>query len=338
MNLLQGKPLRILVLFHSLSGETNSIVQEICEGLKDGFENERKIPVHFVRQPIQTSPSFPFPWKSLFSFFDCMPETVDEKVRDKHLKHARVVNPPHPELNTTTDEAFDLVILGWQTWFLSPSLPVSLALSNPSYGRILSNNIPLFLVGTHRNMWHRASRTLHKALHATRIVGQADFVQPSTFLRSVTGTLRWQLQGEKPPVGGATQSQAAARSAGRAFALQHDTTVAPATLHRSTSRRPPLFQAGAPYRPLLAWMESAFFPIKLAFARAMGLFPPGSLGRKIVTVLYIPFLLASIVLLAAPTLAMGAIIGRSKSTPNDNLGSSQSSPGASQANTRAKTS
>ncbi|MFJ6799039.1 hypothetical protein [Streptomyces sp. NPDC091268] len=60
---------------------------------------------------IETVPRYPYPWR-VREFFECMPEALNGE-------------PPTP-VPTGLDpaERFDLVIIGWQVWFLSPSLPI----------------------------------------------------------------------------------------------------------------------------------------------------------------------------------------------------------------------
>ena len=68
----------------------------------------------------------------------------------------RAVRPPPAGLASRSP---DLVVLGWQTWFLSPALPVALALRAPAWRAVLRGR-RVVTVGTHRNMWHAAQAAL----------------------------------------------------------------------------------------------------------------------------------------------------------------------------------
>lgn len=95
---------KILVVYFTQTGQLRRIIDHVVAPLegKATVVYEEIVPV----QP------FPFPW-SKQEFFDAMPETVLGKPRNiMPLK----VNP---------DEHFDLVIMAYQPWFLSPSQPVA---------------------------------------------------------------------------------------------------------------------------------------------------------------------------------------------------------------------
>jgi hypothetical protein len=311
--------LRVLLIQHSLSGETKTATHEFVRGLRDGLlENDapgNNRYLDLVEQRIETEPPFRFPW-NVWSFFDVMAETVASSVRIKKNAHSWTVRAPIIMAQPEQDQSggFDLVVLGWQTWFLSPSLPVRLAIHDPRY-QSLFQMAPVLLIGTHRNMWHRASRTLcHELTHDAHVqlVGPGiNFVQSSAFLVSVVKTLRWQLQGEPIDAGtggGATNAKEQAYSVGYDFAKQYTASNSGGGESSSTRNWPATYQGGKAYSTTLAFMEDLWFPLKRVAALVMGLFPPGSLYRKIVTVLYVPLLLSAIVLIAPPVLFVGSIL------------------------------
>jgi hypothetical protein len=86
--------LRVLLVQHSLSGETNTATHEFLRGMKDGIEHDDCWPnrrFELVEQRIETEPPFSFPW-NVWSFFDVMAETVAPSVRIKS-KHWTVKEP-----------------------------------------------------------------------------------------------------------------------------------------------------------------------------------------------------------------------------------------------------
>jgi hypothetical protein len=309
--------LRVLLIQHSLSGETNTATHEFLRGLSDGAADLHNLQVAVVEHNIRARPAFQFPW-DFWSFFDVMPETVVPSVRVRNAQHWSVEAPtlektvssdPAPSSSSSGGKSFDLVVLGWQTWFLSPSLPVRLAVHDPEY-QPLFRKAPVLLIGTHRNMWHRASRTLRRELKDNanaKVIGGINFVQSSAFLVSVVKTLRWQLRGEID-ASGATNAKDQAFAEGRNFLKQYQNGNWPAN-----------YEAGKPYSHTLALLEDVWFPCKSAACRFMGLFPPKSVSRKVITALYVPLLMSAILFVAPPVLFVGTIlteIKRKTATPN----------------------
>mmetsp|Transcript_3496 Transcript_3496/g.4796 ORF Transcript_3496/g.4796 Transcript_3496/m.4796 type:complete len:322 (-) Transcript_3496:1054-2019(-) len=297
---------RVLLLQHSLSGETNTATHEFIRGLEDGVRDQHNLVVDLVEQRIQTQPAFDFPW-NFWSFFAVMPETVDPFVHNKDSQHWQVEKPSldtpvessSPNISTKKkNNMFDLVVLGWQTWFLSPSLPVRMAVNDPDYQHLLQQ-APVLMIGTHRNMWHRASRTLRQELDAhahANIVGSINFVQSSAFLVSVVKTLRWQLGG-KIESSGATNAKDQAYAEGLDFANQY----------KEDGSWPVAYEAGKPYSETLAFLEDVWFPVKKTASSLMGAFPPDSVGRCVITVAYLPLILSAIVFLVPPILFVGTV-------------------------------
>lgn len=288
--------LRVLLIQYSLSGETNTATHEFLRGFKQRFSSQHDLDVEVVEERIQTSPSFPFPW-SFWSFFDVMPETVSSVIRtNTSLRQTRrTIEKPSPG---SDDESYDLVVLGWQTWYLSPSLPIRLVVNDPDYQKLL-RKAPVVVIGTHRNMWHRASRTLCRELNdqaGANVIGRINFVQSSPFLVSVVKTLRWQLAG-KIEAAGATNAKDQAFAEGQKFAKRYTNGSWPEGYYES----------GKPFSSTLALLEDIWFPVKWSVSTLMGVFPPESLGRKVATVLYMPLISSAIVFVAPPALFAGAI-------------------------------
>lgn len=299
--------LRVLLVQHSLSGETNTATHEFLNGFREGIkEDPLNLHLDVVEQQIETKPPFRFPW-DFWAFFDVMSETVVPDARGKDMQHWTIKKPNlvsiglvEEQTSSSTDQpGFDLIVFGWQTWFLSPSLPVRLAVNDPTYQKLLQK-APILLIGTHRNMWHRASRTLCRELKEnaqSKVVGGINFVQSSAFLVSVVKTLRWQLKGEIDS-SGATNAREQANTEGFNFAKRY----------AADHTWPENYQGGKPYSTSLAFLEDLWFPLKRAAALGMAMFPPESLYRRIITVLYLPLLLSAILILAPPVLFVGSIL------------------------------
>ncbi|HEY0609691.1 MAG TPA: hypothetical protein VGD35_08550, partial [Chitinophaga sp.] len=116
---------------------------------------------------------------------------------------------------------FDLVILAFQPWFLSPSQPVAAFLQSQDAARLLKGKNVITLIGA-RNMWLNAQETVKKYLYqiGAHLVGNIALVDTAPNLVSVITIVRWQFKGKKeatrflPPAGVQEKDiQAAARFA-----------------------------------------------------------------------------------------------------------------------------
>lgn len=178
---------KILVIYYSQTGQLKRMADVIAAPLQQQADivYEEIIPV----QP------FPFPW-SKKDFFDTMPETV--------LGRPCAIQPLKVDLNSH----FDLVILAFQPWFLSPSQPVAAFLQSQEAARLLKGRNVITLIGA-RNMWLNALETVKKYLYqiGAHLVGNIALVDTAPNLVSVITIVRWQFKGKKeatrflPPAG-----------------------------------------------------------------------------------------------------------------------------------------
>ena len=68
------------------------------------------------------------------------------------------------------------------------------------------------------------------------------------------------------------------------------------------------FQAGVERRVAIEGLEKIWWPVKVAFSAVMGIFPTNSVIRKMLTCIYVPFLLSTIVFVGAPIIMICSII------------------------------
>lgn len=178
---------KILVVYFTQTGQLRRIIDHVLEPLQG------KVSVTY--EEIVPERPFPFPW-SKQEFFDAMPETVLARPADiRPLK----VNP---------DEHFDLVILAYQPWFLSPSQPTAAFLQSPEAARLLKGKPVVTLLGC-RNMWLNAQEKTKKYLAdlGAHLVGNIVLVDKNPNLVSLITVLRWTGKGKKdaffifPPAG-----------------------------------------------------------------------------------------------------------------------------------------
>lgn len=147
---------KILAVYFSQSGQTRAIVESFLRPVvADGNE------VEYLQ--IKTVHQFPFPW-SIPAFFDTVPESVN-------------VIPTAVEPWQTKLERYDLIILGWQPWNLSPSIPFNSILQDEKF-KTLIKDTPVITISGCRNMWINAQEKNKKLLQAAgaRLVGNIALV------------------------------------------------------------------------------------------------------------------------------------------------------------------
>lgn len=168
---------RILLITFSQTGQTPAIAKSLLSGL-----NKEVILDHIV---LEANKTFPFPWTS-FDFFSVMPDTVLEK--ELTLKPFSI----SPNTN------YDLVLLGWQPWFLSVNQPILQFLKDPQMAPILKSTPLISFLGC-RNMWVSANEKMKKHLAQLGVqhVGQLAMVNKSHNLISLITILAWMLKGIK---------------------------------------------------------------------------------------------------------------------------------------------
>jgi hypothetical protein len=201
----------VLVVSYSQTGQLADIVGEIVAPLRaagHAVHVETLVPVT----------SYPWPWP-LVDFIDVFPECV------------RLDPPPNRPLSPACAGPFDLVVVAYQVWYLSPSLPVTAFLQSPDARRLLGGK-PVVTVVACRNMWLTAQATMSRLVREAggRLRDHLAFVDQGPALATFITTPRWVLTGRRdrflglPPAGVAPGEIRAASRFGRALAdaLAHD--------------------------------------------------------------------------------------------------------------------
>lgn len=170
---------KVLVLHFSQSGQLTEIVNNIANPLKS---ESVKIDYH----KIEMETPFPFPW-SKKEFYGVFPETflqIPEKTKPV----------PQNILNTS----YDLIIFGYQVWYLTPSLPTTSFL-NSADASILFANTPVVTVIGCRNMWYMSQEKMKKSLKnlKAQLVGNIALVDRSINHVSVITIAHWMFSGKK---------------------------------------------------------------------------------------------------------------------------------------------
>ncbi|HET9279790.1 MAG TPA: hypothetical protein VFN95_16455, partial [Flavitalea sp.] len=164
----------------SQSGQQMRILQSLTKPLLDAGHE-------VILEELKPLERFPFPW-SAYEFFNAFPETFTQQPI------------PLQALSANTHQDFDLVIMGYQPWFLTPSRPVSSFLQSKDGKRILQGRNVVTVLGC-RNMWLGAQEKVKRRLLEAdaRLVGHMALVDRSGNLTSLITILRWMFTGNKNP-------------------------------------------------------------------------------------------------------------------------------------------
>ena len=172
---------KVLVIHYSQSGQLSSVVQHFTQPLVDSPQ------VSVTFENIVPQEEYPFPWP-FFQFLDTFPEAV------------YLDSPPPQASDLHGDEAFDLVILAYQVWFLSPSLPVTGFLKSPLAAKLLKDTPVITLIAC-RDMWLMAQEEMKTLLSDVdaHLVGNVALVDEVGSIGSFLATPAWVLSGDRGP-------------------------------------------------------------------------------------------------------------------------------------------
>ena len=201
----------VLVVNYSQTGQLADVTAQVVEPLRTaGYQ------VH-LETLIPETP-FPWPWP-IIDFVDAFPECV------------QLDAPPLKPLQIAADAQFDLIILTYQVWYLSPALPMTAFLQSAEGKRLLQGKPVITLVAC-RNMWLSAQNTMQRLIAEAggQLRDHLAFTDQGHALATFITTPRWVLTGRRdcwlglPAAGVAPEEIRGARRFGRALAeaLDHD--------------------------------------------------------------------------------------------------------------------
>ncbi|MFS4431181.1 dialkylrecorsinol condensing enzyme DarA [Chryseobacterium sp. GVT01B] len=175
----------ILVIYYSQTGQLEDIVRNIAKP----FEAQKeKYDVTYYN--IQLKDDFPFPWPGDV-FFNTFPES--------YLQIPKEILPPSEEI---LNKKYDLILFGYQVWYLTPSIPIISFLKSGYAERILKDTPVVTISGT-RNMWMLSQEKLKVYLRdlQAKLVGNIALVDRHDNYTSVLTILRWLTTGQKEKSG-----------------------------------------------------------------------------------------------------------------------------------------
>jgi hypothetical protein len=168
----------VLVVYFSQTGQLKRLAESVCAPLKDDPE------IRLDWRELKPVRPYPFPWP-FFRFFDQFPEAVHQ------------IPPALQPLQLPAGQRYDLVILSYTVWFLSPCPPMTAFLKSPE-GRAVLRDTPVVTLVACRNMWLMAQEDIKRMLaeagarHSDNIVLTDRGSSLATFIT----TPRWMLTGK----------------------------------------------------------------------------------------------------------------------------------------------
>ena len=96
------------------------------------------------------------------------------------------------------ESKYDLIILGYQAWFLSPSIPVNSILTHPTVKNVLKDT-PVVTINGARNIWISAMERIKKILKSSdaKLVGNISLVDKHHNFVSFITIFHWMFKGKK---------------------------------------------------------------------------------------------------------------------------------------------
>ncbi|MFA5418654.1 MAG: hypothetical protein WC341_09365 [Bacteroidales bacterium] len=168
---------RVLVVTYTQSGQSEEIVTQVLAALRGQVE--------LVVEPLKPIPDYPFPWTGI-DFYDAMPESVE------------MIPSKLAPFQFNTDDHYDLIILGYPIWFLSPPIPITTFLKSKEAAKVMKNTPVLTVIGC-RNMWVNAQEDIKRmvAENEGKLVGNISLRDRHNNLLSVVTIIYWMGTGKK---------------------------------------------------------------------------------------------------------------------------------------------
>ncbi|MCF6223026.1 MAG: dialkylresorcinol condensing enzyme DarA [Flavobacteriaceae bacterium] len=170
----------VLVVYYTQSGQLLDIAKNITNELASSED------VNLSFYEIKLKENFPFPWDKS-TFYDAFPESFIQIPAD-------LTDLNNPLLK----QKYDLVVVAYQIWYLSPAVPINSFLKNKVAKQLLANTPVLTVIGC-RNMWVMAQEKMKKLLvdNGANLVGHISLFDRHPNHISVITIFDWAFSGVK---------------------------------------------------------------------------------------------------------------------------------------------
>jgi len=283
---------RILVVYYSQTGQLGSIARTLVEPLEAAED------CRVTCRALDPETPYPFPWP-FFDFLDVFPETV------------LLDPPPIRDPGLDAEARFDLVILAYTVWFLSPAPPITAFLKSDAGRRVLRDTPVITVVGC-RNMWLQAQEVIKGLLReaGAKHCDHVALTDRGSSIKTLFTTPRWMLTGRREPFWGIFPRAGIAEQDIRDSARFGESILEALRAGRLDGRAPVLRGLGAAAvddrlidserigkRSFLIWGR---------LIRAVG--PPGHPIRRAVLGAYVLFLIAMIATVVPVTMSLRVLL------------------------------
>jgi len=168
---------KILAIYYTQSGQMGDIMDTFTRPLVEAGAAVETV----VIRPVV---DYNFPWTGK-RFFSVMPSCVlgiPEQLEPLGLK----------------EKKYDLIILGYQPWFLSPSIPSNSLLQSEEF-KLLLKDTPVVTISAARNMWLNAFTRVRSMLKdaGAKHVGNIALIDKHPNPVSFVTIFYWMLSGKK---------------------------------------------------------------------------------------------------------------------------------------------
>jgi hypothetical protein len=178
MTAKESKKKHIVVFHYSQTGQLTSILSALTNPLEESG-------CRVTYKDIVPKIPFVFPW-SEYNFYESFPESrLEIPAEIEQIDFSDVMDA-------------DLVVLGYQPWFLAPSIPFASFIREESVQNYLSGRTVMTVIGS-RNMWISAHLSVEERLrkYGCNWVGNIALEDRHNNLVGVLTVFRWLIRGQK---------------------------------------------------------------------------------------------------------------------------------------------
>ncbi len=175
----------ILVIYYTQTGQLEDIVRNVAQPF-EAKKDEYNVTYYNIRM----KEDFPFPWPNDV-FFNTFPES--------YLQIPSEIVPPSEDI---LNKKYDLIIFGYQVWYLTPSIPI-ISFLKSGYAEKILKDTPVVTISGTRNMWMLSQEKLKVYLrdYKAKLVGNIALVDRHDNYTSVLTVIRWMIGGQKEKSG-----------------------------------------------------------------------------------------------------------------------------------------
>ncbi|MBQ4821332.1 dialkylrecorsinol condensing enzyme DarA [Aquimarina sp. MMG016] len=170
----------VLVLYYSQSGQLGDILTNLVSPIVK--DDNCKVTTYLI----QPENEYAFPWNKK-DFLEVFPES-----------YLQIPKPNKPIPDEVLNKKYDLIILGYTVWYLSPSIPINSFLKSEE-AKLLLKDTPVITVNGSRNMWILTQEKVKRLLvdNKAKLVGNLAFVDRHWNHISVITIVHWLMGGKK---------------------------------------------------------------------------------------------------------------------------------------------